>query len=391
MSGIAKPRVSRPLRREPSGSAPSGSAPSGSAPAPARVTFANWNEFQVELRRRIDEFLLRSGRPARDSIRAYVKAVVVLTAFALFYCGLVFVAVGWWQGLLLAMCLGAAAAAIGMNIMHDGGHGSFSKRPWVNKLAAMTLDVVGGSSYIWSWKHGIFHHTYANIAGYDSDIDLGKLGRVSPHQPRYWYQRWQHWYLWPMYGVMAIRWHVYDDFRDLVRGRIGSRPFPRPTGRELAILIGGKAAFFALAFGIPACFHPLWVVIVFYGTVAFVLGTLLSVVFQMAHCVEGAAFPSPDKGSGRMTRAWAVHQVETTRDFIRHSRVRAWFLGGLNFQIEHHLFPRISHVNYAAISNLVEDTCKEFGVHYTEHLSLWSGLVSHFRWLRRMGSTNQAG
>jgi linoleoyl-CoA desaturase len=278
-----------------------------------------------------------------------------------------------------------------MNIMHDGGHGALSKHAWVNKIAAMTLDVVGGSSYIWGWKHGIFHHTYANIVGYDSDIDLGRLGRVSPHQKHYWYQRWQHWYMWVMYGVMAIRWHIYDDFRDLIRGRIGTRRFPRPTGKELVFLIGGKTVFFALAFGIPACFHPLWVVVVFYATVAFVLGILLSVVFQMAHCVEGTAFPRPEDGTGRMSRSWAAHQVETTRDFIRHSRAGSWFLGGLNFQIEHHLFPRISHVNYRAMSALVEDTCREFGVHYGEHLSLWSGLMSHFRWLRRMGMPNQAG
>ncbi len=344
----------------------------------------------MELRRRVDDVLRRSGRPARDSARMSVKAGVVLTAFALFYGALVFLDISWWQGLLLAVGLGAAAAAIGLNIMHDGGHGAFSKHPWINKLAAMSLDVIGGSSYIWHWKHGIYHHTYSNITGHDADIDMGVLGRLSPHQPHFWYQRWQHWYLWFLYGLMAIRWHLYDDFRDLWRGRIGQNPFPRPVGRELVIFIGGKTMFFALAFGIPVLFHPWWVVALFYATASFVLGILLSVVFQMAHCVGGVEFPMPLEGTGRMARSWAVHQVETTRDFIRHSRVRAWLLGGLNFQIEHHLFPRISHVNYAAISKMVEDTCREFGVRYDEHRSIVSGLIAHFRWLRRMGAAGSS-
>ena len=254
----------------------------------------------------------------------------------------------------------------------------------------MTLDVIGGSSYIWHWKHGVYHHTYPNIAGYDSDIDVGALGRFSPHQPHRWYQRWQHWYMWPMYGVMAIRWHLYDDFRDVMRGRIGQHRFPRPAGRELAIFIAGKAIFFSLAFGIPALFHPPWIVLLFYGAASVVLGILLSAVFQMAHCVGDASFPSPNEGGTSMARAWAVHQVETTRDFIRHSRVRSLFLGGLNFQIEHHLFPRIAHVNYAAISRMVEETCREFGVRYGEHRSLWAGLAAHFRWLRLMGTARSS-
>jgi linoleoyl-CoA desaturase len=188
-----------------------------------------------------------------------------------------------------------------------------------------------------------------------------------------------------MYCIMAMRWHVYDDFRDLLRGRVGVNRFPRPTGMDLAVLIGGKTAFFTLAFGLPLLFHPWWVVALFYMAASSVLGIILSSVFQMAHCVGGAEFPMPQEGTKRMAKPWAVHQVETTRDFIRHSRIRSWLLGGLNFQIEHHLFPRISHVNYAAISKLVEDTCREFGVRYDEHRSILSGLLAHFRWLRRMG------
>jgi linoleoyl-CoA desaturase len=126
-------------------------------------------------------------------------------------------------------------------------------------------------------------------------------------------------------------------------------------------------------------------VLLFYAVVAGVEGIVMSVVFQLAHAVEEAEFPEqPD--TGRIEKHWAIHQVETTVNFARGSRVVSWLLGGLNFQIEHHLFPQISHVNYPAISKVVEQTCRDWGVRYVEHRSFWAGVASHFRWLRRMGT-----
>ena len=185
---------------------------------------------------------------------------------------------------------------------------------------------------------------------------------------------------------MAINWHLIADFSRVIPGRIGEHRLPRPRGWALAVFLGGKVIFFALAFGIPMLLHRVWVVACFYAVTTIVIGVVLSVVFQLAHCVEQADFPLPQQDTGRIENAWAIHQVETTVDFARRSRVASWLLGGLNFQIEHHLFPRICHVNYPAISKLVEQTCREFGVKYSEHESFWSGVASHFRWLRRMGA-----
>jgi linoleoyl-CoA desaturase len=320
----------------------------------------------------------------------YLKTAVIVVAFAATYALLVFAASAWWQALPLALLLGLIAVEIGFNIQHDGGHHAYSDSPWVNKAMAMALELLGGSSYLWHWKHVASHHTYVNITGHDGDIDLGYLGRLTPHQRRFPFHRWQHFYLWPLYGMMAIKWQLYDDFRDVFRGRIGEARFPRPRGWDLAVFVAGKASFVALAFGIPMLFHPAWVVLVFYSVAALVLGIVLSVVFQLAHCVEAAEFPLPGAESGRIDNAWAVHQVETTVDFARRSRAAAWLLGGLNFQIEHHLFPRVCHVHYPAISKVVEATCREFGVRYSEHVSVWAGLTSHFRWLRQMGKPASA-
>ena len=350
-----------------------------------QLKFAHGNAFQLELRRRVEEYFRTTGRRPRDCWQMYLKTVVLLAGFAVSYTLLVFVDQTWWQGLLLAVLLGLSAAGIGLNIQHDGGHQAYSNHPLVDKLMAMTLELIGGSSHLWRWKHVVLHHTFVNITGHDTDIDLGLLARLTPHQRRLPYHRWQHLYLWPLYGLLAIKWQLLDDFRKLISGRISNQPFPGPKGRELVIFIAGKAIFFTMAFGIPLLFHSIGVVLLYYGVAGLVAGMALSVVFQVAHCVEEAEFPLPREETGRVEHAWAIHQAETTVDFARRSRVVAWLIGGLNFQIEHHLFPRLCHVNYPAISKLVEETCREFGIKYTEHRSFRAGLASHFRWLRRMG------
>ncbi len=355
------------------------------------LKFGNDNAFQLELRRRVEEYFRTTGRRQRDCWQMYLKTAILVASFAVSYVLLVFVAQSWWHGLLLAILLGWSAAGIGFNIQHDGGHQAYSNYPWVNKLMAMTLELMGGSSYLWRWKHVVFHHTYVNITGHDTDIDLGILGRLTPHQKRLAYHRWQHFYLWPLYGLLAIKWQLVDDFQKLISGRISNQRFPRPKGWELVIFVAGKAIFFSVAFGIPLLFHSVGAVLVYYVVAALALGTVLSVVFQAAHCVEEAEFPLPQEETGRIEHAWAVHQAGTTVDFVRRSRVVAWLLGGLNFQIEHHLFPRISHVNYPAISRLVEETCRDFGIKYAEHRSFRAGMASHFRWLRRMGMPSATG
>lgn len=354
------------------------------------MTFAGNGAFLVELRRRVDEYFRTSGRRQRDCWQMYVKTAILVACLAVSYVLLVLVAQTPLQALPLAILLGLSAAGIGLNTQHDGGHQAYSNYLAVNKLMAMTLDVIGGSSYLWHWKHVVLHHPYVNIAGHDTDMNLGILARLTPHQKRLTFHRWQHLYLWPLYGLVAIKWQLLDDFRKLITGRIGGHRVPRPKKWDLVILVAGKAIFFASAFGIPLLFHPVSVVLFYYAVAALVLGVVLSTVFQVAHCVEEADFPLLPEGSRRIESAWAIHQVAATVNFARGSRVVTGLLGGLNFQIEHHLFPRISHVNYPAMSRLVEETCREFGVNYMEFKSFRAGVAAHFRWLRRMGMPNDA-
>ena len=344
--------------------------------------------FLTELRHRVDGYFKATGYSKNDCWQMYLKTAIILSLFASSYVLLVFFATTIWEALGLAVVLAVSMALIGFCIQHDGGHHGYSKYKFINKLAGMSLDLIGASSYLWYWKHGIFHHTYCNVQGHDTDIDVSGLARFSPHVKRKKIQHFQHLYLWLLYGLMASRWHVYGDFLDVYNGKIGPHRIARPKGWDMAIFIGGKIITFAMLFAVPMIYHDWWVVLLFYVLVTGMIGIILSVVFQLAHCVEEADFPLPPEGSLHMESAWAVHQVETTVDFARTSWSASWLLGGLNFQIEHHLFPKICHIHYPALSKIVEETCHEFGVRYATHPTFWAGVVSHYRWLKRMGQTD---
>lgn len=354
----------------------------------SKLKFTGSDRFLHELRKRVDAYFESTGKRRRDCPKMYFKTATIMLWFFGAYAALLFFASSLWTILPLAVVLGMAIAAIGFNIQHDGGHKAYSDRAWVNKMMALTLDLMGGSSYLWDWKHNSIHHTYTNITGHDDDIDVGMLGRLSPHQKRYPFHRMQGIYLWVLYGFLSIKWHFWDDFYNIAIGRIGGHKIRRPKGRDLAVFIGGKIAFFSLAFVIPMLLHPFWVVVGVYAIAAFVSGVVLSVVFQLAHCVQEADFPMPEAnpaGGERIPSAWAIHQVQTTVNFARQSRVLCWFLGGLNFQIEHHLFHRICHVHYPELSKVVEEVCREFGIRYASHKTFLAGVISHYRWLARMG------
>ncbi|MBN1129802.1 MAG: acyl-CoA desaturase [Chitinispirillaceae bacterium] len=366
-------------------SPPPGRAASPESKPVSRLKFNENRDFQKTLRQRIDAFFQETGRRKRDCWQMYLKTAVVLTLSTTVYVALVFFTHDLWQGLALAIAVGLTTALIGFNIQHDAGHGAYSNRPGINMLMALTMDMIGGSSHVWHVKHGVVHHTYVNITGWDNDIAAGVLGRLSPHQKRRWFHRFQHWYFWLLYGLIAIRWQLADDFRTVITGRQGRHLFPRPKGGNLARFILGKLLFFSIAFGIPMFFHAWWAVVFYYAVAAITLGATLGIVFQLPHCVEAAAFPLPLPGTTTMELPWAVHQAEVTLDFAQKNPVLTYFLGGLNFHLEHHLFPMICHINYPAMSGIVAATCREFGVRYQAHPTFLSGVAAHYRWLKKMG------
>lgn len=279
--------------------------------------------------------------------------------------------------------LGVHLAMLGFNIMHEGGHQSFSKYPWLNGMAGYALNALGGNIYFWKVKHNVNHHTFTNIEGVDSDIDVRPLMRLHPSQGWHRIHRYQHIYWFVLYSLSYLVWVFYDDFSKYFRGKIARhmKPLNLPL-REHAIFWLTKMAYVTAFIGIPVVMLGWVKALIGFLIVTCVCGLFISVVFQLAHVVEGNEFPTGKK----IEDEWAVHQVRTTSNFATSNKFLFWVLGGLNFQIEHHLFPKISHIHYPQISHLVRETCREFNIAYHEYASMSRAFLSHLRYLGKMGS-----
>jgi len=346
----------------------------------AHASDAVASRFQAVLRRRVRRYFEMSGQSPRGGRALWGKSGVLLTSWCVSWGLLLFWASTPVTAALLSVALGLSMAGIGFNIQHDAAHGASSSDRRVNRLLAASLDLLGGSSYLWRFKHNVLHHSQPNTVGVDDDIDLGPLARLAPGQRVRFAHRFQHVYLWFLYSLVAFKWQWFDDYAMLLLGRVGALRVRRPRGAELIIFAGGKVFFLVWSVVLPVLIHPPLTVAVFHGLTVLTLGLSLSLVFQVAHCVPAAWSDAPVVG-----RAWAIHQVEASVDFSRGNHLLSWCIGGLNFQVEHHLFPGVCHLHYAALAPLVEATCVEFGVRYTTLPTLMAGLRAHYSWLKRMG------
>ena len=323
---------------------------------------------------------------ARRRLHRKAAAIAILTIAS--YCGLVFAPVGILLRLLFAAVLVVAVVAIATGVMHDGNHGAFSRSARVNRIAGWSADLLGASSFLWRFKHNSLHHLNTNVVGYDADIDQAPFARLAPQQPWRRWHRYQHLYMWALYGFLTLQWFVLSDFATLLRRKVrGHELSVEPRKRDLALILTGKLAHLSWAILIPLAFHPWWGVLGFYLVSSWLVGFLLANIFQLAHCVDLAEFFTPD--APRRGPDFELHQLRTTVD-IRCSvpvvrRFVRWLMGGLDCQIEHHLAPRLPHTTYALIAPRLQDACEQRGVDYRVHESLTAAVRSHARWLREMG------
>ena len=357
--------------------------------ASPRVRFPRDDGFHAALKRRVAAHFEATGRPRWGGGAMHAKTAAILGWFACTYSALLLWGdVSAWLAVVLTLSIALATAGIGFSVMHDANHGAYSRSPRVNRAWGLALDFVGASSYLWRFKHNVFHHTYANVDGMDADIDAAPFLRLARSQRRRALHRWQHVYAWPLYGVLGLKWWFVDDVVDLVRGRIGPHPFPRPRPLELAAFVAGKVVFVAWALAIPILvFRSGWPVALFLlGSLT--LGVVLSTVFQLAHAVPEAAFHAAS-GDQRMPTGWAEHQVRATVDFAPSNRLLGWYVGGLNFQVEHHLFPDVCHTHYPALATVVEATCLAHEIPYRAERSLRRAIAAHYRFLRSVGRADR--
>jgi linoleoyl-CoA desaturase len=353
----------------------------------APPSFASHSALRAELIEAVDAYFARSGLDAMGGARMLWKAAAILGWTIGSYALLLFVATSWWSAVPLAVSLGLALPAVGFNVMHDANHGSYSRLRLVNAAAAATLDLMGGSSYLWRYKHNVLHHTFTNVDGFDDDIDLHPMVRLSEGQPRYWFHRFQVLYWVPLFVFFIPKWTLMDDFVTLARGKVGRHPVRRPRGAQLALLVAGKIFYYGWAVVVPLLVVPVTDYLGVAAIVYSVWGLTIGLVATFAHTLDHVAFVRAEHGPRpHVPQAWVEHQLATTSDFARDNRLVSWFVGGLNFQVEHHLFPRVSHVHYRALAPIVREVCRRHGVSVHDQPTVRAALGSHLTFMIRMGS-----
>jgi len=286
--------------------------------------------------------------------------------------------------------MGLFTAFVGFNISHDAVHGSLSKYGIVNRIMGYTFNLAGTNKYMWKILHNVIHHTYTNIPGHDEDLEPVSLIRLSTENRLRKIHRFQHYYAYLLYCLTSFSWVFKKDFETFFRKKLGNYDNKKHPMREYFILFGSKLIYFTAFLAIPMIYFgaPIWLCLTGFLAMHLIQGITLAVVFQLAHVVEGTTFPMPDE-SGDVKNNWNIHQLNTTANFAMRSRLATWFFGGLNYQVEHHLFPQICHIHYPAISSIVRNTAQEFGITYHENKTMWDAIRSHTKMLRLLGTNER--
>ena len=290
------------------------------------------------------------------------------------------------QMLGLAFLMGIGVAGIGFCISHDALHGAYSSNPTVNKVLGYTFDFLGANSYMWKITHNVIHHTYTNIPGVDEDLMVSPLLRLSPTAPLKWYHRFQQFFALPAYSLATVNWLFGKDYQQFLKSDIGPYTNKKHPAREIWILIWTKITVYAYMIVIPLMVLDItwWQFLIGFFAMHMTAGAILGVIFQLAHVVEGPEFPMPDD-DGMIENTWIIHEMETTANFARKNKLLSWYVAGLNYQIEHHLFPQICSIHYPEISKIVREMAKKHGIAYHEHPTLRAAMRSHFDMLTRLG------
>jgi linoleoyl-CoA desaturase len=349
------------------------------------VTFNNRNKvFFNALREEVDAYFDRNGLKKTGNWRLYGKTMILIPAAIITYLILMMVDMHWALSSLLWFVFGLNMAAIGFNVMHDACHGSFSTRNWVNELFGLTNNILGGNAFLWKLKHNIIHHTYTNVDGVDDDINNMPFMRQCSSQPWKPMHKFQSAYMFILYGFTSL-FMFFMDYIKYFSKKVYTTPLKKMDAKEHVIFWFGKIFFIVVYIIIPIMMLGWKAWLVGFLISQCTLGMTLAVVFQLAHVVEHAEFEAAGVDPVKIENEWAIHQVKTTANFAFSNRIVTWFVGGLNYQIEHHLFPRISHIHYPAISKIVRDTCEKFELNYIYFPTTRAAIASHVRFMHQMG------
>ncbi|GHA80506.1 fatty acid desaturase family protein [Pontibacter akesuensis] len=346
---------------------------------------AQKDSFHAELKRRINDYFQEEGIATTGNYKLYTKAIILTVSLLLIYTHLVFFTpASALLGLVECALLGGLTAAIGFNVMHDGSHGSFSKKKRLNEMAGLCLNVLGANEFMWNTKHNVIHHAYTNIDGVDDDLDAGPFLRLCETQKLRKIHRYQHLYFWAAYSMLFFFWVFFSDYQKYFTKKVGAMPLRKMKTSDHITFWGFKVlhiVFFAVLPIYTVGFLPWLLGFLTYGVVT---GFVMSIVFQLAHTVRETHFPVAVQPANKLEDEWAVHQLKTTANFATNNKLVTWFAGGLNFQVEHHLFPKISHIHYPALSKIVAQACAEFNVPYHNIPNMRRAVMSHVMHLKQL-------
>jgi linoleoyl-CoA desaturase len=350
---------------------------------PARVTFDGAGDFLKTVRARVNDALAARARGGNTGIQR--KAAFVAVWFAASFVLMLTVKSGWLQ---LALCFSyaLAASAVGFNIFHDANHGTLTSSARRNAvIGAIASTVLGPSRYLWNYKHNILHHRFTNVHNWDDDLETRGFLRLSPNQPWKARYRGQHVFVFALYAINAVEMVFVKDFVQYFTLRMNDHQrIPAMSGADKFEFWICKAIYFSVFIGLPVALLPISHVIAGFLVYQLTLGLALGLVFSMAHQVESVGFADPKGNPARICEEWATHQMRTTANFANRSSLWTWYSGGLNHQIEHHLFPALNHTHYKTIRQIVVQTAGEFGLPYHHYDSYGAALHSHYRHLRTL-------
>ncbi len=339
--------------------------------------------FFATLKQRVDQYFTDNNISKHANAAMVFKTIFYLGGFVGTYLLILLQPMSVYMMLLLAIVHGAFAAFIGFNVCHDAIHGAYSSNKTVNKTLSYVFNLIGANYTVWEATHNVIHHTYTNIKGHDEDIEIAPgLLRVHKDDKITWIQRWQHYYAFLLYGLASLSWVFRKDYVKLFSPRV--KQYARPGKRQYFELFFFKGIYYFLFIVLPLIVLDItwWQFLIGFVMLHITEGLVLGLVFQLAHVVEDTDFPEPDD-KNHIEAAWAVHQMETTANFSRKSKLAAFLCGGLNMQVEHHLFPRVCHIHYPAISEIVRKTAEEFNVAYNENETFMQALRSHYQVLKK--------
>ncbi len=351
-----------------------------------KVTFNNKSSvFFNALKAEVEQYFHQQQIRKTGNWKLFIKTgVLVPAAIALYIC-LLTVSMPGILAIALSGILGFVLASIGFNIMHDACHGSYSSKKWVNETFGHSLNALGGNAFIWKFKHNIIHHTYTNVDGVDDDIAKSPLMRQCYTQKWVPAHRFQHIYVVLVYAISSFAWVFMMDFNKYFKRRIIATPLQKMSTKEHIVFWLSKVLYIFFYILIPVYFVGWGPWAIGFAVMHLAMGFTLAIVFQLAHVVEHVEFEVAKTDPKIIENEWAIHQVKTTANFAPRNKIVSWFVGGLNYQIEHHLFPRVSHVHYPALSKIVKRTCAKFNLPYNEYPTMIAAIVSHFRMMRILG------